>query len=127
MPATDNTTGPDLGVPAWTLGDRLGKALREADIAVGDMADELGVSRSTVSRWLNDKGQPKRAYLTRWAWMCKVNFEWLKNGTVDLRDFPDGPDDQGERPTKWLDDGQVVDISERRRARSVALPTVRAA
>lgn len=29
-------------VPQWTLGDRMGKALRESDIGVQGMADYLG-------------------------------------------------------------------------------------
>ena len=32
-------------VPQWTLGDRMGKALRESDIGVQGMADYLGVAR----------------------------------------------------------------------------------
>ena len=37
-------------VPDWTIGWRLQRALAHADVSVQEMADELGVSRSAISR-----------------------------------------------------------------------------
>jgi transcriptional regulator with XRE-family HTH domain len=42
-----------------------------------DMADELGVARSTVSRWCNDKGRPTKGYLKLWALRTGVPLDWL--------------------------------------------------
>lgn len=64
-------------VPTWTTGWRMQRALAHAGISVEQMAQELGVSRSTVSRWLNDRGTPSRGYLTLWAQRTGVPYEWL--------------------------------------------------
>lgn len=69
--------------PAWTLGWRLQRALAHAGLSIEEMAAELGVSRQTVSRWLNEHGSPKRGYLTVWAMRCGVPFDWL---TGDARE-----------------------------------------
>lgn len=68
-------------VPQWTLGWRLQRALDFAGITATAMADDLGVNRGTVSRWMHDNGAPPRnVYLQRWADLCGVPFEWLKDG-----------------------------------------------
>ena len=68
-------------VPTWTLGWRLRRALAFADISVQEIADELGVTRTTVSRWANDRGTPpRRVYVKEWAARCGVPFEWLEKG-----------------------------------------------
>jgi transcriptional regulator with XRE-family HTH domain len=70
---------PQAGVvPEWTLGWRMQRALKHAEISVEAIAEELGVSRSSVSRWLNDRGAPPRAaYLKMWALRTGVPYEWL--------------------------------------------------
>lgn len=68
-------------VPAWTLGWRLQRALDFEGLTATAMADELGVNRGTVSRWMHDVGKaPRDAYLRHWANRCGVPFEWLKYG-----------------------------------------------
>ena len=70
-------------VPDWTLGWRMQRALAHADVSVEQMGEELGVSRSTVSRWLNDRGGPPRiGYLKLWALRTGVPLEWLVTGGV---------------------------------------------
>lgn len=69
-------------VPEWTLGWRMQRALTHAGMHMDEMADELEVSRSTVSRWLNDKGPVRRIYLKQFALRCGVPFEWLTGGQV---------------------------------------------
>ncbi len=73
------TEMPQAGViPEWTLGWRMQRALAHAEISVEAIAGELGVSRSSVSRWLNDRGAPPRAaYLKLWALRTGVPYEWL--------------------------------------------------
>lgn len=68
-------------VPALTLGWRLKMALGER--SADEMAAHLGVSRQTVSRWMNDHGAaPKRAYIIQWALATKTSAEWLETGKV---------------------------------------------
>lgn len=72
-------------VPEWTLSWRLQRAMVHAGLQIEDMTRELGVSRSTVSRWLNERGAPPRiSYLKVWALRCGVPLEWLLNG-ADVR------------------------------------------
>ena len=65
-------------VPALTLGCRLRMALggRYAQW----MADELGVDKSTVSHWLNDKTLPKLGMIRAWAVISGVDYDWLRTG-----------------------------------------------
>jgi transcriptional regulator with XRE-family HTH domain len=64
--------------PRVTLGWRLQISLAHGDVSVQQMAEELGVSRSTVSRWLNEHGAPPRvAFLKQWALRTGVAYDWL--------------------------------------------------
>ena len=82
------TTQPAERVPDWTLGWRLQRSLSYADVSVGRMCEVLGVSRSTLSRWMHDQGQaPKAAFLKQWALATGVSYAWLETGK-DPR--PDG-------------------------------------
>lgn len=65
-------------IPEWTLSWRMQRALAHAGLSVEAMASELGVSRQTVSRWLNEHGGPPRiGFVKLWALRCGVPFEWL--------------------------------------------------
>lgn len=65
-------------VPDWTLGWRMQRALAHAEVSVEEIAEEIGVSRSTVSRWLNDRGMPPRpGYVKLWALRTGVDHSWL--------------------------------------------------
>jgi transcriptional regulator with XRE-family HTH domain len=71
----------EVTVPEWTLPWRMQRAMAHADLRIEDMAAELGVSRATVSRWLNEHGGPPRiGYLKLWALRCGVPLEWLRSG-----------------------------------------------
>ncbi len=76
--ATVSQTDYERGVvPEWTTGWRMQRALAHARMSVEQMAEELGVSRSTISRWLNDRGSPSRGYLKLWALRTGVSYDWL--------------------------------------------------
>ena len=47
---SEATTGT---IPQFHRGDRMGKALSHAGIGMTEMGDYLGVTRATVSRWVN--------------------------------------------------------------------------
>lgn len=68
-------------IPPLTLGLRLKMAMDWADYSRDDMATELGVHPSTISRWMNDKGEPpKRGHVSAWAAFTRCDFHWLLTG-----------------------------------------------
>lgn len=67
-------------VPQWDRADRMRKSLRQAGLAVSDMADYLEVNRNTVSNWINGHTSPPSAALRLWAMRCGVPLPWLKDG-----------------------------------------------
>jgi transcriptional regulator with XRE-family HTH domain len=71
---------PEGRIPAWDLSDRLGKALRDSGIGVSAMADQLGISRETIGRWINGRGKPRRGSIVAWAAITGVDFRWLETG-----------------------------------------------
>jgi transcriptional regulator with XRE-family HTH domain len=72
------------GGPEWDVADRLRKALRHADLGVTEIADYLGVSRTSVSNWINGRVDPSTQTLRLWALKTGVAYEWLA-GDRDFR------------------------------------------
>lgn len=97
------------GVPELTLGWRMKMALGH-DMTVQEMADELGMSRGQISRYLNDKGIPKRAVLLAWALRCGVPFEWLAYGSVKQTPPDDGGSVNGESESACTRSPQVIHL-----------------
>jgi len=76
-------------VPTLTLGWRLKMALGHHKAEW--MADQLGVSRQTLSRWMADKGTPPaRAFVRQWALITGVDQKWLETGETPAKPEPDG-------------------------------------
>jgi transcriptional regulator with XRE-family HTH domain len=71
-------------IPPLTQGWRLQMALAHANMSVEQMSQELGVSRSTISRWLNDRGTPSRGYLRLWSELTDVDLDWLSEAERGL-------------------------------------------
>ena len=69
----------------FTLADRLRKSLSAAETSVNGMASELGVSRQSVTRWINDQGRPTMSTLIAWSTITGAPLEWLL-GQVDQAD-----------------------------------------
>lgn len=74
----------------WTLGDRLGKALRISGIGNQEMADYLGVSRNTVGNYIADRTPITEGYVKLWALKTGVGYKELRTGMPSGND--DGPD-----------------------------------
>ena len=103
------TAGPR--VPDLTLGWRLKMALGEHKAEW--IADQLGVGRQTVSRWMSDRGAaPRRAYLMQWALLTGVDVDWLTTGRAQTRP----PDGGGERRARRDSNPQPSDPNVRGRA-----------
>lgn len=81
-----NAQEQQLSVPTWTLGDRMHKALRSADMGVSEMADYLGVARNTVSTWIHDKIRPSKQTLRLWSMRTGVSLTWIETGQCPQQD-----------------------------------------
>jgi DNA-binding XRE family transcriptional regulator len=80
MTQQPDASSPAL-VPEWTLGWRLQRALAHAGLTSNEIADDMEVSRTTISRWLNDRGAPPRTiYVRQWALRTGVPYPWLATG-----------------------------------------------
>lgn len=66
----------------YTLCRRLIATRREARLSQLDLADRLGVDRSTVVRWESGRIAPKRKDVTAWALATGYDAEWLWTGHV---------------------------------------------
>lgn len=77
---------PIHGIPQWTVGDRLGKALDFADMSVGEMADYLEVSRNTVGNYINGRTRAPGSTLRLWSMRTGVPRKWLETGESDGTD-----------------------------------------
>ena len=64
-------------VPTFHRGDRLRKARERAGLTSHEMADRIGVSRQTVTRWEHGKHMPKAA-IVLWATITEVPVDWLE-------------------------------------------------
>lgn len=80
-------------IPRLTLRWRLAMALDKSGLSVEAMAQQLGVNRRTVSRWINDDEAPmRRVYKLQWALITGVPIEWLESGEMPTNG---GGDDDG--------------------------------
>lgn len=84
-----------FGIPQFTKGDRLGKALDFADVGVGEMADYLGLSRNTISNYIAGRTKIPRPTLMLWSLRTGVPIEWIETG-VEPNQGGDGPRGGGE-------------------------------
>jgi transcriptional regulator with XRE-family HTH domain len=75
-------TEQPASVPQWDVADRLRKALREGGVGVAEMADYLGVSRASVSNWINGRVAPSIQTLRLWALRTGVPYPWLLSGEM---------------------------------------------
>ncbi len=68
--------------------DRLRRALRVAGVSSNEMADYLGVSRTSVSNWINGHVEPKTQTTRLWALRTGVAFTWLETGQAPAEPGP---------------------------------------
>lgn len=68
---------------SFGLPDRLAKALDVADITSIDMADYLGVSRTTISNYTHGRSPVKKQTLRLWALRTGVPLQWLETGLLN--------------------------------------------
>lgn len=80
----------------FDLADRMRRALRTSDVGVQEMAEYLGVARTSVSNWINGRIVPSKQTLRLWAIKTGVPFEWLETGEYSTGD--NGPDTGINKP-----------------------------
>jgi transcriptional regulator with XRE-family HTH domain len=76
-------------VPPIPLSTRLRLAREWRGLEQQTVADELGISRATVSNYETGKTSPGKLVINAWAVACTTDVEWLKTG-FESRDIP-GP------------------------------------
>ncbi len=64
----------------FTFSDRVRKALHISGYSGNDLADSLGVARSTVTNWMNGHTHPRRRDVQGIAEFTGVPVEWLETG-----------------------------------------------
>lgn len=85
------STQPHGVIPTFTLADRLRKARELTGLDQIPFADELGISRNSVSNAETGTVMPRRITLKAWAMRTGVDLDWLLTGTA-----PTAPDGGGE-------------------------------
>ncbi len=65
-----------------TFGDRLKQARKNKRLTQNDVAEQLGVDFTTVSKYENDKSQPDNETLRELAGLYEVSIDWLLTGKI---------------------------------------------
>ena len=77
-------------VPEWTIADRARKARETAQLKQDELAERMGVARSTVQRIEQGVPEPRRTLLISWSFATGVDLGWLETGKT-----PTGPETNG--------------------------------
>jgi transcriptional regulator with XRE-family HTH domain len=110
MAATDTPQVIDEGAPKWTLADRLMKSRRHAGLEQPELADAIGIARSSLSAYENGHRTPRRPVLLSWALATGVPLEWLLNGYGEASDqgIPMKRCTRAQQGTLWEDDPEPI-------------------
>ena len=87
-------------IPQFDVADRLKKALSVADVPVGEMAEYIGITRETLSRYLNGRTPAPIAVVRLISVRTRVSLTWLQTGKAPAR--PQGPGGGPECPQEGL-------------------------
>ena len=88
------TTSIQLGgqVPNWTIADRVRKAREFAGLKQLELAESVGMARTSLARIEQGKSSPRRTTLIAISFATGVSLEWLENGEIPAPDSPGGGD-----------------------------------
>jgi len=81
---------------SFGLPDRLAKALTVGGVGSQEMADYLGVTRTTISNYTSGRTATKLQTRRLWALKCGVPLEWIETGML----AEPGPDGGGATVTE---------------------------
>ena len=88
-------------VPNWTLSDRVRKAREHSGLKQVELADRVGMARTSLARIEQGKTEPRRTTLIAIAFATGVDLDWLQNGETPTGDNPGGGEEvrhQGLEP-----------------------------
>ena len=77
-------------VPEWDIVDRLTKARRMSGMKQSELAETLGIARTTLAGIEQGKRKPRRTEIIAIAFATGVNLEWLETGKTPAGDNPGG-------------------------------------
>jgi transcriptional regulator with XRE-family HTH domain len=86
-----------IGIPTWTLGDRLRKARTLAGFQREYFARIFSCDAKTVGNYENDKTRAPKLVVREYALRCGVPMHWLLTGNEP------GPDDEPDPSTIWYE------------------------
>ncbi len=69
--------------PSWPVGYRIRYALDRSGMDVQQLADKLGVSRTTVSNYMHGRSRPRTMALIAIAHATGAPLAWLEHGISD--------------------------------------------
>lgn len=75
-----STMTEGLGVPEWTVSDRLRKAREVRGYRQQELADRMGLTRRTIGALERGETKIERRNLLAWAMATGVPPEWLEHG-----------------------------------------------
>lgn len=100
--------------------DWLTKALHYSGKSAEQLADELGVHRNTISRFMNGRGKPPaRHMILAWAMATGVPLAYLETGEIPPENGPDGGpglDSEGRQVSVQKDDSPRENVVQLGRA-----------
>jgi transcriptional regulator with XRE-family HTH domain len=67
-------------IPQFTLADRLLKARKHAGLEQKELAEAIGIARTSVVRYEQGESTPRRPVLIAWALATGVDSEWIFEG-----------------------------------------------
>lgn len=71
-----------------TFGDRLAAARDTMGLSQGQLAKRLGVKKSTIANWEDDRSEPRSNRLQMLAGVLNVSLVWLMTGEGDGVSYP---------------------------------------
>ncbi len=79
-------------VPNWTIADRVRKAREFSGLKQLDLAERVGMARTSLARIEQGKSEPRRTTLIAIAFATGVSLDWLENGETPAGPEPSGGD-----------------------------------
>ncbi len=92
-----------------TLGEKLAKARKEKNITQEQLADNLGVSRQSISKWESDAAYPETDKLIRMSKLFDCSLDYLLKENVTEKAEKETPDKQGASVTRIFSLCNVLD------------------
>jgi transcriptional regulator with XRE-family HTH domain len=106
--ALDRDTGV---VPAINLPQRLRLAREHAGLDQNELAERIGLSRTSVSSSELGRSTPRKIVLKTWALATGVSLAWIETGNAPAS--PDGPDSPNNGADVYTDPASTRSSTDR--------------